>query len=131
MSGAKPYGAAGFAGQTSGMTRLYASLHQWLRKTTSSFAQLYDESQDTVVDDSAQHRGLIYKLREWPALPEDWSTAPVFRALSVMSQRHVNRHWLITRQGLAPSQADDLIRYLVHLDAVDIVDASDFAPASR
>jgi len=111
------------------MTRLYLSLHQWIRKTTSSFAQLCATPQDTVLDDSAQHRGLIYKLREWPALPEAWHTAPVFRALSVMSQRPVNRHWLIARHGMAPSQADALIHYLVTHDLVDIVDATAFEPA--
>ena len=53
------------------MTRLYINLHQWIRKTTSSFAQLCATPQDTVLDDTAACRGLIYKLREWPAaLPE-------------------------------------------------------------
>lgn len=113
------------------MPRLYASLHLWIRKTTSSFAQLCSAPQDTVLDDAADRHGLIYRLREWPALPEAWHTAPVFRALSVMSQRPVNRHWLIARQGMAPAQADALIRYLVTHDAVDVVDATAFTPAPR
>lgn len=111
------------------MTRLYTNLHQWIRKTTSSFAQLCATPQDTVLDDEADRRGLIYKLREWPMLPEAWHTAPVFRALSVMSQRPVNRHWLVARQGMAPAQADALIHYLIKHDVVDIVDATAFEPA--
>lgn len=113
------------------MTGLYLSLHQWIRKTTSSFAQLCVTPQDTVLDDAAERRGLIYKLREWPALPEAWHTAPVFRALSVMSQRPVNRQWLVARQGMDAAQADALIHYLVTHDLVDIVDASGFAPAQH
>lgn len=114
------------------MTRLYNSLHQWLRKTTSSFALLCATPQDTVLDDTAGCRGLIYRLREWPAvLPEAWHTAPVFRALSVMSQRPVNRHWLVARQGMAPALADALIDYLIAHHAVDIVDATAFEPASH
>ncbi len=112
------------------MSRLYANLHQWIRKTTSSFAQLCETPQDTVLDGAADCRGLIYKLREWPDLPEGWHTAPVFRALSVMSQRPVNRHWLIASQGLAPAHADALILHLMAENAVDVIDTAAF-PAAR
>lgn len=112
------------------MSHLYASLHQWIRKTTSSFAELCVTPQDTVLDASMDSHGLIYKLREWPALPDTWRTAPIFRALSVMSQRPVNRHWLIAGPGLAPAQADALILFLVSANAVDVTDTAAF-PALR
>lgn len=112
------------------MTRLYASLHQWIRKTTSSFAELRATPHDTVLDGSAESHGLIYKLREWPALPAVWRTAPIYRALSVMSQRPVNRHWLIAGPGLTPSQADALILLLVAENAVDVIDTAAF-PLAR
>jgi hypothetical protein len=111
------------------MSSLFGQLHLWIRKTTSSFALLCATPPDTVLDDAVEHRGLIYRLREWPALPEAWHTAPVFRALSVMSHRPVNRHWLIARQGMAPALADALIHYLVTHEAVDVVDAAAFARA--
>jgi len=108
------------------MTHLYANLHQWIRKTTSSFAELRATPQDTVLDGAQGSSGLIYKLREWPELPEVWRTAPVFRALSVMSHRPVNRHWLVSGSGLAPSLADALILYLVAANAVDVTDTAAF-----
>ena len=111
------------------MSPLYQHLHQWIRKTASSFAPLLALSGDEAPPAARAGEGCVYRLRQWPALPSRWRTARVYRTLSVMSQRPVNRHWLVAFQGLKPSQADALIAYLMTHDAVDVVDTGTFAAA--
>ena len=111
------------------MSPLYQHLHQWIRKTASSFAPLLTLSQDKSTQAVRACEGRVYRLRQWPALPSRWRTAHMYRTLSVMSQRPVNRHWLVTFQGMKPAQADALLSYLTTHDAVDVVDTGAFAAA--
>lgn len=113
------------------MSSVYRQLNLWMRKTASSFAPLLVAPDEAPPAPALADEGRVYRLRQWPALPSHWRTARIYRALSVMSQRPVNRHWLIARQGMAPSQADALLGYLVTQDAVDIVDVTAFAPAPQ
>jgi len=70
---------------------------------------------------------LIFRLRAWPALPESGRTAEVYRILSVMSSRPVNRRWLLGRFQLAPQQLDALLQQLVAQGSVEVIDPAQFA----
>jgi len=104
------------------------SFIQWLRKTASSFAELGVDPADTVFEPHVPATGNIYRLRHWPSLPSAWRTAKTYRALSVMSHRPVNRHWLVTHSGLQADQVDALIAFLLEKLSVDVIDAAAFKP---
>jgi hypothetical protein len=70
--------------------------------------------------------GLVYRLRQWPDLPERMRTADVLRALSVMSNRPVNREWLLRRVKLKARAVDELLAMLVTHGDVEVVDTSKF-----
>jgi hypothetical protein len=70
---------------------------------------------------------LIFRLRAWPRLPESGRTAEVYRMLSVMSSRPVNRQWLLGRFRLAPQQLDALLHQLVAQGSVEVIDPAGFA----
>ena len=107
------------------MPSVYDTIFQWARKTTTSFAELrFVSSQRDDVDHDGS--GLIYRLKHWPELPRASRTADVFRALSVMSHRPVNRHWILTNSKLRPQEVDRLLQRLIDEDAVDVIDGSKF-----
>ncbi len=104
------------------MPSVYDALYEWAKKTTTSFAELRlltseRDEQDQIGD------GLIYR-------PSHYRTADVYRALSVMSNRPVNRHWILAHSKLHPAQVDLLLQRLVDNDAVEVVDASKFRAAA-
>ncbi|HEX9718748.1 MAG TPA: hypothetical protein VGA59_03380, partial [Ramlibacter sp.] len=51
----------------------------------------------------------------------------VFRALSVMSTRPINRHWILAHSKLRAEQVDKLLQRLVEEGAVEVIDGSKFA----
>jgi hypothetical protein len=69
---------------------------------------------------------LIYRLKSWPELPSSSKTADIYRTLSVMSNRPVNRRWILNSSGLEAREVDALLRLLVDQDAVDITDATKY-----
>lgn len=69
---------------------------------------------------------LIYRLRAWPELDEDGRTAPVYRMLSLMSQRPLNRQWIIDHLHMAPAQVDAVLARLVAQGAVEVIDPAEF-----
>ena len=75
------------------------------------------------------HDGLIYRLKSWPELPSFIKTAGLLRTLSVMSQRPVNRRWILATSKMRSSQVDHLLRRLVKEGAVEVIDGSCFPPA--
>src|SRR4051812_23579682 len=100
------------------MSRVYDGFFNWAKKTTTSFAELrFVPSTRKEVD--AASDGLIYRLKHWPELPDARRTADVFRALSVMSQRPVNRHWFVTHSKLPAREVDQLLAHLIREDAVE------------
>ncbi|HSV34128.1 MAG TPA: hypothetical protein VLI46_01165 [Ramlibacter sp.] len=109
------------------MPSVYDTLYKWARKTTTSFAELcfVSSRRDDLVLPGDGH---IYRLKHWPDLPSSCRTAKVFRALSVMSQRPVNRHWILSNSKLPTDQVDWLLRRLVNEGAVDVIDAAKYAP---
>ena len=112
------------------MPSVFDTISSWTRKTTSSFAQLC--LAPVRRDAESMGPGLAYKLKHWPDLPHASKTAEIYRALSVMSHRPVNRHWLLISSGLRPAQIDQLLKRLVAQDAVEVTDTAKFLtpPAS-
>jgi hypothetical protein len=108
------------------MPSVYGTLYNWARKTSTSIGQLrFVPSQR---DDMENHgHGLIYRLKYWPELPGPDRTADVFRALSVMSTRPINRHWILAHSKLRAEQVDKLLQRLVEEGAVEVIDGSKFA----
>lgn len=107
------------------MSAVYDTICNWARKTTTSFVELrsvLSERDETEEQDG----GLIYRLKHWPELPAASRTADVFRALSVMSNRPVNRHWILTHSRLQAQQVDRLLQRLVDDDCVDVIDSGKY-----
>jgi hypothetical protein len=110
------------------MPSVYDMLHSWARKTTS-FAELrFVASQRDVMDNDSD--ALIYRLKHWPELPSLDRKADVFRALSVMSNRPINRRWILANSKLKAEQVDDLLHRLVAEGAVEVIDGAKFAPGA-
>jgi hypothetical protein len=107
------------------MQRVYDSFFSWAKRTTTSFAELCSVSPARVEVDS-EGDSLIYRLKHWPELPAERRTANVFRALSVMSHRPVNRRWFATHSKLPATEVDQLLQHLIGEDAVEIIDGSKY-----
>ena len=112
------------------MPSVYDAVCNWARKTSTSIGELrFVASQRDDMENDGD--GLIYKLKYWPKLPSHSRTADVFRALSVMSQRPVNRHWLVAHATkMRPAQIDQLLRHLIEEGAVEVIDGSKYAAAA-
>lgn len=75
--------------------------------------------------------GLVYRLRHWPDhLPASLRTADVLKALSLMSNRPVNREWILRNSRLKAAAIDRLLDLLVANDDVDVVDTSRFCASA-
>ena len=110
------------------MARVYETLALWARKTTS-FAELLVSGAERAEESQPPQPGeLIYRLKHWPALPDRLKTADVLRTLSVMSNRPVNRRWILAHSRLKADQVDDLLRRLADENAVSIIDTASFRP---
>jgi hypothetical protein len=111
------------------MSKVYDSFFSWAKRTSSSFAELrFAPSMrgDVLSEDD----GMIYRLKHWPELPADRRTANVFRALSVMSHRPVNRRWFVTNSKLHAREVDQLLEHLIAENAVEVVDGSKYLPGA-
>jgi hypothetical protein len=107
------------------MSTVYDSFFNWAKKTTTSFAELrLVSSTRKVVNTDGD--GLIYRLKHWPELPDARRTADVFRALSVMSHRPVNRRWFVTHSKLHAREVDQLLAHLIRVDAVEVIDGAKY-----
>lgn len=104
------------------MPSVYDTLYSWARKTSTSFAELRFVASERPAEHESN--GLIYRLKHWPDLPAASRTADVFRALSVMSNRPVNRNWILTHSKLRTQQVDRLLQRLVEEGAVEVIDPS-------
>jgi hypothetical protein len=112
------------------MPSIYDTLHYWARKTTTSIGELcFLDSQLDDDMENASEEGLIYRLKYWPDLRPRDRTADVFRALSVMSQRPVNRHWIIANsKKMHAQQVDQLLQRLIDEGAIEVIDGSKYMP---
>lgn len=70
---------------------------------------------------------LIYRLRAWPELTEAGRTAEIYRMLSVMSSRPVNRQWVLTRTRMDRPKLEALLRQWVAEGAIEVIDPARFA----
>jgi hypothetical protein len=111
------------------MPSVYDTLYKWARRTTTSFAELRFVSSERGQDMEQDGSDLIYRLKHWPDLPSQVRTADVLRALSVMSNRPVNRHWILSNSKLQARDVDRLLARLVEQDAVEVIDGSKFRAA--
>jgi hypothetical protein len=107
---------------------MYSVLRSWAVRTTTSFAALLSSAsvRDAPHSGLSEGGGLIYRLKTWPDLPPGLQQARVYRVLSVMSQRPVNRRWMLAHCGLREEQLDGLIDLLLQADAVEVIDSSQF-----
>lgn len=109
------------------MPSVYGTLSLWARKTTS-FAELLVSrgEREEPAAAPAKTGELIYRLKQWPQLPDGMKTAAVYRALSMMSHRPVNRRWIMKNSRLKEKQVDQLLQRLVDDDVVEVIDSSQF-----
>lgn len=70
---------------------------------------------------------LIYRLKAWPELTEAGRTAEIYRMLSVMSSRPVNRQWILTRTRMERPKLEALLRQWVAEGAIEVIDPSRFS----
>lgn len=109
------------------MSSAYDTLSAWARRTTTTFAELLGGSGDREERESQADAQHIYRLKNWPHLPNGQKTAAIYRTLSVMSHRPVNRRWILTSSKLRPEQLDRLLSSLVEQGALEIIDRSKFS----
>jgi len=107
------------------MSTVYDSFFNWAKKTTTSFAELRLVS-STRKEAEPEADALIYRLKQWPALPPERRTADVYRALSVMSSRPVNRRWFVNHSKLRAREVDQLLALLIREDAVEVIDGAKY-----
>lgn len=102
----------------------YDTLSRWARKTSSVFGELGVAHSSL----GGLHAGdnLVYRLRHWPELPSEHRTAVVYKALSLMSTRPVNRGWFVRHSRMNARDVDLLLRSLLEQDALEVVDVSSY-----
>jgi hypothetical protein len=107
------------------MAHFLARLFTWTEKSATFFSELRTDPDTTLLDECAGD-DLIYRLRHWPHIPTASKKAQVYRILSVMSTRPVNRRWILSQSQLQPREVDRLLNYLTDNGAVDIIDAAKY-----
>jgi len=113
--------------RTTAQHSVYDTLSRLARRTTTGFASLLSPFAAAIpVSDPGGGGELIYRLKHWPDLPPSLKTADIFRTLSVMSSRPVNRHWILSTSKLRPDQVDQLLTSLRFQEAVEVIDSSKF-----
>jgi hypothetical protein len=104
------------------MSSAYDTLSAWARRTTTTFAELLAGRSEREEREPQAGADAIYRLRNWPHLPNGQKTAAIYRTLSVMSHRPVNRRWILVSTKLRPEQVDRLLTSLIEQGAVEIID---------
>jgi hypothetical protein len=73
---------------------------------------------------------LVYRLRRWPKLPSSTISSDISRMLSVMSNRPVNRRWIVNNSRLQVHEVDRFLHRLVEQDAVEVTDTTHYSPGT-
>lgn len=102
----------------------YDTLYRWARRTTTSFADLRFAISGYPSEFADAGDTLVYRLKQWPELPQRHRTANVYRALSLMSSRPVSRNWFVRHSRMKAKEIDGLLDRLVMQGAVEVVDVS-------
>lgn len=111
------------------LSSTYDTLYRWARSATTSFGDL-PFLPSAAKEAPAGTDSLVYRLRQWPDLAPVHRTAPIYRALSLMSTRPVNRNWFVKHSRMKAVQIDSLLQILLAQNAVEVVDASAFRAAA-
>jgi hypothetical protein len=106
----------------------YDTLYRWARKTTSAFGELRF-AQSGLPESTFGNDKHVYRLRHWPELPSAHRTAVVYKALSLMSNRPVNRGWFVRHSRMKQKEVDGLIAELLAQGALEVVDVSSYRTA--
>jgi hypothetical protein len=115
--------------RTSLLPGVYSRVYRWARRT-SAFAESVISGWDREeVEEPQAETCMIYRLRRWPDLPVAHRTAAIYRMLSVMSSRPVNRSWILASSRMQPRQVDGLLAGLVAQGVVEAIDVSTLARA--
>jgi hypothetical protein len=110
------------------MAGFYDTIYSWARRTTSfaEFLVFGPEEGDSKLPVPGEP---IYRLKHWPQLRTLKKNADIYRTLSVMSHRPVNKRWILKSSRLSEKQVDSLLQRLVDEGAVEVIDTSRFADA--
>jgi hypothetical protein len=107
--------------------RFSGTVRQWLRMSGPWGPARADASDSEI----GREEQLIYRLRSWPHLAEAGRRAEIYRMLSVMSHRPVNRQWVLSQVRMEPRHVDQLLGQLVKAGAVEVIDPSGFGPEAE
>lgn len=105
-------------------------LWRWARQASMSLSGLFRADPDAGSADGPEDH-LIYRLKRWPKLPSAGMTTDIYRTLSVMSTRPVNRRWILNNSNIRTHEVDLLLRRLVEQDAVEVTDAAKYGPSTN
>lgn len=70
-----------------------------------------------------------YRLKLWPAIPDEFRTARVLRACSRMSVGPVTVNWFLEATGLDAAEAAELVANLESQGAIERIELGPRAPA--
>ncbi|MCG2592179.1 hypothetical protein LZ009_05230 [Ramlibacter sp. XY19] len=93
------------------------------RRETGSFSESRPASRVPGAD-------LIYRLKAWPELTEAGRTAEIYRMLSVMSSRPVNRQWVLTRTRMERAKLEALLGQWVAEGAIEVIDPARYSSSA-
>lgn len=110
------------------MPNVIDRLWRWTRQACMSMSGLFRADAEAA-DCPEDH--LIYRLKRWPKLPSAGMTTDIYRTLSVMSTRPVNRRWILNNSNIRAHEVDLLLRRLVEQDAVEVTDAAKYGPSTN
>ena len=102
-------------------------LSRWARQTFMSLSNLIRFNAGNQAPECAGDH-LIYRLKRWPKLPSVGMSTDIYRTVSVMSTRPVNRRWILNNSDLQRHEVDLLLQRLVEQDAVEVTDAAKYRP---
>lgn len=104
----------------------YDTFFRWARRTTTSFAELRFAPSRPRDESLSPSEALVYRLKYWPELPARHRTAEAYRALSLMSNRPVNRGWFLRHSRMKAKELDRLLDRLVAEGAIEVLDVSGY-----
>jgi hypothetical protein len=100
-------------------------VHRFLTGTRRALT--WDARPGSAEPEAAADR-LVYRLRSWPKLPSSTVSSDISRMLSIMSNRPVNRRWIMNNSRLQSREVDDFLHRLVEQNAVEVTDTTHYSP---
>ncbi|TFZ01352.1 hypothetical protein [Ramlibacter rhizophilus] len=103
------------------MNSAFDTLQLWARKACHS-AGLAVRKEPAREPAALPRESVAYRLRAWPTLPPSQCNARVWRLMSTMSVRPVDRGWMLEQSRLAPEELDALIDTLRRDRVVEVIE---------